>query len=114
MLGRTSGGLSTCLAALMAPDGGPLLSASAGHLPPYVNGVPLDVPGSLPSGVTADVECDVHAFQLSCGDSLRFVSDGVVEAQDSAGTLLGFESTRELSRQAVQQIARRAGIRPKR
>lgn len=107
MLGRTRGGFTTCLAAHISANGR-LRLANAGHLPPYLNGAPLEVQGSLPLGIASDVTYDLQEFSLSPGDSLRFVSDGVVEAQDASGNLLGFDRTRQLSHQKAQQIAKAA------
>ncbi len=79
--------------------------ASAGHLPFYRNGDEVPTPGTLPLGILRGIRYDSIVIQLAPGDRLTFVSDGVVEAQDEAGTLLGFDRTRELSRLSAAEIA---------
>jgi hypothetical protein len=105
--GRGTNRFATCVVAHISSTG-EMRVANAGHIPPYLNGAPLDLPGSLPLGMAADTEYEVHEFRLASGDALRFVSDGVLEARDAAGNLLGFERTRELSRDKAQQIAKAA------
>jgi serine phosphatase RsbU (regulator of sigma subunit) len=76
MLGRTRG-FATCLAAHLSSDGC-LTIANAGHLPPYQNGAELQLPGSLPLGLTADAQYAESILQLVPGDSLTFLTDGNV------------------------------------
>jgi serine phosphatase RsbU (regulator of sigma subunit) len=108
MIGRAHGGFTTCLAAHIT-TGGLLTLANAGHLPPYLNGEEIPVPGALPLGILPDPEYDSTRIQLAPGDQLTFVSDGVVEAQakllPSPGELFGFELTRALSVFPAQRIA---------
>ena len=47
-------------------------------------------------------------MHLSPGESLTFLSDGVVEARNTAGELFGFERTRAISTQSAEAIARAA------
>jgi sigma-B regulation protein RsbU (phosphoserine phosphatase) len=51
-------------------------------------------------GLTADLSSQIVAyeFQLNPGDVVCFITDGVVEAQDAAGTLFGEERLTELLR----------------
>jgi hypothetical protein len=107
MMGRAHGGFTTCLAAHLTADG-LVTIANAGHLPPYLNGVELDVPGSLPLGLIANSRYDCTIAQLTPGDRLTFVSDGVVEARNKSGELLGFDRTRDLSRMPAAHIANTA------
>jgi phosphoserine phosphatase RsbU/P len=115
MMGRAHGGFTTCLTAHITAEGFVTL-ANAGHLAPYLNGEELAVPGSLPLGILADPDYECCTVQLEPGDRLTFVSDGVVEAQLSAGTkshakspeLFGFDRTRELSREPATVIAEAA------
>jgi hypothetical protein len=104
LLGRSGGHFATCLVAALAPDGA-LCLASAGHLPPYRNGREIDLEGSLPLGMTDAPEPAALTLTLDPGDSLTFLSDGVVEAQDAAGRLFGFDRARGLSTLPVEQIA---------
>jgi serine phosphatase RsbU (regulator of sigma subunit) len=63
--------------------------------------------GSLPLGLIEDLDCSAVKFQLSPGDKLMLVSDGVVEATDEQGNLFGFDRVLELVRTqpSVRQIA---------
>jgi serine phosphatase RsbU (regulator of sigma subunit) len=105
--GRSGDHFATCLAAALTPDG-ILHLANAGHLPPYRNGVEIEIPGSLPLGMTEALNPALHELTLQPGDTLMFLSDGVVEAQSPAGELFGFERTRQISTQSAAQIARAA------
>jgi phosphoserine phosphatase RsbU/P len=108
MIGRSHGGFTTCLAAHIT-NGGLLTLANAGHLPPYLNGEEIAVPGALPLGIVPDAEYGCITMQLAPGDQLTFVSDGVVEAQakllPTPGELFGFDLTRALSVFPAQRIA---------
>jgi serine phosphatase RsbU (regulator of sigma subunit) len=96
LLGR-SDARATCLALRIAREGGAVL-ANAGHLPPYLNGEPMEIEGSLPLGMVENLECSVFEFRLLPGDRLLLVSDGVPEATDDQGKLFGFERVLELVR----------------
>ncbi len=52
LCGTAYGGFATCLAARISASGA-MEIASAGHLPPYVNGNELVVTSALPLGVAA-------------------------------------------------------------
>ena len=104
LLGRTGGGFSTCLALHLDADGNGIL-ASAGHPAPYLNGRELDVPGALPLGIAPFQSYEVCRFILERGGHITFYSDGVLEAQNAQGELLGFERVRELSRLSAREIA---------
>jgi serine phosphatase RsbU (regulator of sigma subunit) len=86
---------ATCLALRIAVDGRVTL-ANAGHMPPYLNGEPLAVEGTLPLGMIEGNEISVMRFSLKEGDRLVLLSDGVVEATDASGHLFGFERVHEL------------------
>jgi hypothetical protein len=86
---------ATCLAMRVAADGAVSL-ANAGHLPPYVNGQPIDLEGALPLGVIEDAEFSVARFQLQENDRLVVASDGIVEAMNEQGQLFGFARVQEL------------------
>lgn len=47
---------------------------------------------------------------LEPGETLTFLSDGVVEARNAHGELFGFERAREVSSQPADEIARTAEI----
>ncbi|HUX44988.1 MAG TPA: SpoIIE family protein phosphatase [Terracidiphilus sp.] len=97
-------GFATCSAALIAIDGNMTL-ANAGHLSPYRNGEELPVPGGLPLGLLAEATYDEKHFELAPGDRLTFVSDGVVEARNAKGELLGFERMTPLTTKPAAEIA---------
>ena len=97
---------ATCLVMRIAVDGAVTL-ANAGHLPPYVNGQPIEMEGALPLGVIDDAEFTVTHFQLQDNDRLVLASDGIVEAMDEQGQLFGFERVQELlqSRLTAAEVA---------
>lgn len=107
LLGRAGGHFATCVVAHLQP-GGEMRIASAGHLPPYRNGVALDLPGCLPLGITADVQYDVSTVQIEPADYLTFLTDGVLEARNAAREMLGFDRLAEISSQSAEAIAQAA------
>jgi len=86
---------ATCLAMRVTANGEVKL-ANAGHLPPYLNGKPLDIEGALPLGLDYDAEFSVTSFRLSEGDRMVLVSDGIAEAMDAEGRLFGFERVEKM------------------
>jgi hypothetical protein len=90
---------ATCLALRIEADGGVTL-ANAGHIQPYLNGEPVPMEGALPLGLIEGAESSVMNFQLSVGDKLVLMSDGIAEATDAEGNLFGFERVHELLRTA--------------
>lgn len=102
------GGFATCLCADLAPDG-TVTVANAGHLAPYCRGEEVAVLPSLPLGVsTSDAPYEERRVALAEGETLTFLSDGVVEARDAEGRLFGFERTRAISEDAAEKIAETA------
>jgi serine phosphatase RsbU (regulator of sigma subunit) len=97
-------GLVTCLAMRIDCNGSVEL-ANAGQLPPYINGKELELEGAFPLGAMPDVSFPSQHFQLSAGESMLLVSDGVVEARNTQGELFGFERTRAISTESAQNIA---------
>jgi hypothetical protein len=95
---------ATCLALRIAADGGTTLP-NAGHMPPYLNGQPVEIEGSLPLGMIADAEFSVLQFRFFQGDQLLLMSDGIVEATDLNGNLFGFERILELLRNSASVAA---------
>ena len=95
--GRAS---ATCLILQICTDGHVTL-ANAGHLPPYRNGVELEMGGSLPIGVVPGAEFFVSHFTLAPGDTLMLMSDGVAEAQDQHKQLFGFERIEKMLQQSI-------------
>jgi serine phosphatase RsbU (regulator of sigma subunit) len=105
LLGR-SHAQATALALRIAADGSCAL-ANAGHLPPYLNGNPLDMEGALPLGMIDGAEFSVMRFRLHPDDKLVMISDGILEAADAHGKLFGFDRVAELLRTdtAVKALA---------
>ena len=91
---------ATCLALLIATNGDATL-ANAGHIAPYLNGEVLPMEGALPLGIVEVAEPSLMRFKLAMDDRLLLMSDGIVEAIDANGELLGFERARELAGSAV-------------
>jgi stage II sporulation SpoE-like protein len=107
LLGRAGGHFATCVVAHLRSSGA-MLIANAGHLPPYRNGVVLDLPGSIPLGIIPEMHYDVHTVEVEAGDHLTFLTDGVLEARNAAGQLLGFDRTAQLSSLPPEAIAQAA------
>ena len=85
-----------------AADGRVVL-ANAGHIPPYLDGRELALENGLPLGISphsAYAEAEIQATS-----ALTFLSDGVVEARDARGELLGFERMAALTTKPAAEIA---------
>ncbi len=98
------GGFVTCQIARIASEGTVIL-ANAGHLAPYRNGQEVSTPSGLPLGITREADYVEITLRLNPGDTLTFLSDGVVEAQSATGELFGFDRTRQMSGRPAEQIA---------
>jgi hypothetical protein len=81
---------ATCMI-LQIGQNGEVRVANAGQLPPFLNGVEMEIQGALPLGMIGGMEYAVETFHLAEGDSLMLMSDGVAEAQNSDGELFGFD-----------------------
>lgn len=103
LVGRVAGNFSTALAARIFPDG-TIAMANAGHLAPYLDGKEVVVPGALPLGVKPGTHYETVRAQLPRGSRLTFYSDGIVEAMNPEGELLGFDRSQLLSLEPVSQI----------
>ncbi len=103
----SDGGFVTCLVARIAGDGTVKL-ANAGHLAPYCNGEEVSTPSRLPLGITRDADYVEITLRLNPGDTLTFLSDGIVEARNARGGLFGFDRTREISGKSAEEIAQAA------
>jgi serine phosphatase RsbU (regulator of sigma subunit) len=95
LVGRMSGGLVTCLALRLDPDGNGVI-ANAGHLPPYLNGKEIDLPGALPLGLIPGISYDEFSLSFRPHDHLTLFTDGLLEARKQDGQLFGFERMRQL------------------
>jgi Stage II sporulation protein E (SpoIIE) len=107
MLTRSNGGFTTCLA-VHVNAGGLMTTANAGHLAPYRNGEEIELENGFPLGITADVVYAETKLQLEADDTLTFLSDGVVEARNASGELLGFERTQLLATEPAEKVAQAA------
>lgn len=100
--GRTPDGFVTALAAFIADDG-LVTMANAGHLPPYMNGEEVELPGAPPLGIDGGAY-EFTTVKLREGSRMTFLSDGVVEAQKADGELFGFERAKAMSREPAAAI----------
>ena len=100
-------GFATCLCTDVGPNGTATL-ANAGHLPPYCGGREIELDSGLPLGIMAETSYSETTFHIAVGDTLTFLSDGVVEARNAKGELFGFDRTAAISTQSAESIARAA------
>jgi serine phosphatase RsbU (regulator of sigma subunit) len=106
---RGISGFTTCICADVQPCGRAVV-VNAGHLTPYKKGVEIKLESGMPLGVAPDGGYPETRLQLEPGDTLTFLSDGVVEAQAASGEMFGFDRTREISGQSARSIAEKARI----
>ncbi len=104
MLGRSQGGFTTCLVLRVDTDGA-MTVANAGHIAPYIGGRELTLENGLPLGLAASTTYSESTFQLAPGGQLTLITDGVVEARDTSGSLFGFERTAALSVESAETVA---------
>jgi serine phosphatase RsbU (regulator of sigma subunit) len=105
VLGRTAGGFITACCARFSPDGRVVL-ANAGQIAPYVEGREVQLENGLPLGIS---EHAAYAeTEITTDAVVTFVSDGVVEARDAKGKLLGFERMATLTAKLATEIAETA------
>ncbi len=104
MLGRSQGGFTTCLV-MSVDSSGAMTVANAGHIAPYVEGRELTLENGLPLGLAANTTYSESTFQLAPGGQLTLITDGVVEARDTSGSLFGFERTAAISDQPAETVA---------
>src|SRR6185312_15855499 len=107
LLGRSGDHFATCLAAEFHPDG-TVQMANAGHLRPCLNGEEMETEGSLPLGLSAEIDVSTISLALQPGDHLTFLTDGVLEATNKANELFGFERTRAISGESPASIIEKA------
>ncbi|HEY8180730.1 MAG TPA: SpoIIE family protein phosphatase [Thermoanaerobaculia bacterium] len=101
---------------------------NAGHLYPYLlrRGLPpasIEVP-SLPLGVRSEIRTRTVEVKLEEGDTIVYLSDGIIEAQNENGDPLGFvhlesvlagasDTSPEAVRDAIlEAVAKHCGTRP--
>ncbi len=107
---------------------GTIRHTNAGHLYPYLlrSGeapVAIEVP-SLPLGVKADVTTRTAEVPLQEGDTIVYLSDGIVEAQSPDGDPFGFDYLEDLLQKMpdrspsivrdviLEAVSRHSGTRP--
>jgi hypothetical protein len=100
--GRTGGGFITACCARIYTEGR-IVVANAGHIAPYLNNSELQVENGLPLGVT--LEASYSETEVQATGTLTLISDGVVEARDKNGRLLGFDRMVALTSQSATEIA---------
>jgi hypothetical protein len=100
--GRTGGGFITVCCARFFPDGRVAI-ANAGHLAPYADGRELLLENGFPLGMSASATYAETEIKIS--GTVVFLSDGVVEARDSKGELLGFDRMAALTTKSASEIA---------
>jgi serine phosphatase RsbU (regulator of sigma subunit) len=103
VFGRTGGGFITACCARLHADGR-LVVANAGHIAPYLNGKELPVEPGLPLGIETGVSSTESSFSTH-HNKVTWLSDGVLEAQNSRGELLGFERMAALTTKPAAEIA---------
>ncbi|NTU83300.1 MAG: SpoIIE family protein phosphatase [Chloroflexales bacterium] len=87
--------------ALVDPEQRRLVLASAGQLTPLLRRADgttayLEAPNCLPLGLSSETEFGQAEAALSCGDTLLFYTDGIVEAHDQRRDLFGFERLEQI------------------
>ena len=97
LCGRTHEGFATCLVVRLDGDGR-LVLANAGHPSPYLNGIEIPFTGSMPLGLTETVSYTSSALEMRSGDRALMLTDGVAEARNEDGVLLGFARVEALLR----------------
>jgi serine phosphatase RsbU (regulator of sigma subunit) len=107
LLGRAGGHFATCVAAHFKCNG-QVTIANAGHLPPYHNGAAIESAGAIPLGLVAGSGFEVKTIKLAPEDTMTFLTDGVLEARNQHGSMLGFDETAKLAGQPAETIARAA------
>jgi hypothetical protein len=107
LVGRGGASFSTAVVAHIAADGTAII-ANAGHLPPYLDGKEIELPGALPLGVMSGAQYETIEFYLAPGSRLTFYSDGVVEAQNHRGELFGFDRAKAISTESAAAIVEAA------
>jgi hypothetical protein len=102
-LSASSGGFVTCLCALFAGNGG-MRFANAGQILPYLDGREVGAENGLPLGLVADAWYQETSVQIE-DRSVTLLSDGVLEAQNPTGELLGFDRMAALTVKPAADIA---------
>jgi serine phosphatase RsbU (regulator of sigma subunit) len=90
----------TCFYAILEPWSGRLLYANAGHDLPYLRRRGGDAEElrarGMPLGLMPKMSYEENEIVLEEGEAALFYSDGLVEAHDPKGAMLGFPRLRAL------------------
>jgi hypothetical protein len=100
--GRTGGGFITACCARFFPDGR-VTMANAGHISPYLDGREVELENGFPLGITAHTA--YGESEIRATGAVTFLSDGVLEARNARGELLGFERMAALTAKPAAEIA---------
>jgi hypothetical protein len=100
LCGRTQGGFATCLAVRM-DAGGRLMLSNAGHPPLYLNGIEVPSTGSVPLGLIETAVYTQTELEMGAGDHAVLLTDGIPEARNEGGVLLGFPRVQSLLREGA-------------
>ena len=110
-------------------ESGTIRHTNAGHLYPYLlregeaTPMPIESP-SLPLGVRAEIVAQTKEIPLREGDTIVYLSDGIVEAQNEEGDPFGFDALEMLLAQQsdrspsairdtiLRAVANHSGSRP--
>ncbi len=98
LCGRMSEGFATCLVVRLEA-GGRLTLANAGHLPPYLNGIEIEIAGSLPLGLVESASYEQTTMAMAARDVAVLLTDGVCEAQNKHHVLFGFARVESMLRE---------------
>jgi len=87
---------------------GTIRHTNAGHLYPYLlregRDMPLSIESpSLPLGVRGEITTHTVELTLEEGDTILYLSDGIIEAQDERGEPFGFEQLEKLLSQQSER-----------
>jgi len=104
LCGHSYSGFVTCLAVRLETDGR-LTLANAGHPPPYLNGTEFSLPGSMPLGLVESTTYSQTALEMRAGERAVLLTDGVPEARNEQGTLLGFAAVESLLRGGANALS---------
>jgi serine phosphatase RsbU (regulator of sigma subunit)/anti-sigma regulatory factor (Ser/Thr protein kinase) len=89
----------TCLYAVLNPSTGKIRYANAGHGAPYhrcKTGVDELIARGMPLGALPNMNYEEQEATLNPGDSVLFYSDGLIEAHNPQGEMLGFPGLQTL------------------
>jgi serine phosphatase RsbU (regulator of sigma subunit) len=100
---RTAGGFITACAARFYRDGRAVF-ANAGQISPYMDGREMELEAGLPLGITSMAQYDERSYATN-GRTVTLMPDGVVEARNPKGELLGFERMAPLTLKTAAEIA---------